>query len=115
MYFTFTYQSYRENGHIMGISTFAYNVAEQVLARQRVQELDATLHSSNVSVGQLAFLEAYQHLPQVQQQAVIIIMLTTSLHERDLTRAHELPISGFLSKPLTQEKVTDVLRQHFAQ
>ncbi|RTQ52254.1 PAS domain S-box protein [Hymenobacter gummosus] len=35
MYFTFTYQAYRENGEIVGISTFAYNVAEQVLARQQ--------------------------------------------------------------------------------
>ncbi|TGE28108.1 PAS domain-containing protein [Hymenobacter metallicola] len=34
MYFTFTYQAYRENGQIVGISTFAYNVAEQVEARQ---------------------------------------------------------------------------------
>ncbi|MGI4833503.1 MAG: PAS domain-containing protein [Janthinobacterium lividum] len=34
MYFTFTYQALRENGEIVGISTFAYNVAEQVLARQ---------------------------------------------------------------------------------
>lgn len=46
MYFTFTYQAYRENGEIVGISTFAYNVAEQVLARhereaqqQQLQEL----------------------------------------------------------------------------
>ena len=35
MYFTFTYQAYRENGVIVGISTLAYNVAGQVLARQR--------------------------------------------------------------------------------
>ena len=35
MYFTFTYQALRENGEIVGISTFAYNVAEQVLARQQ--------------------------------------------------------------------------------
>ena len=35
MYFTFTYQAYREQGEIVGISTFAYNVAEQVLARQQ--------------------------------------------------------------------------------
>ncbi|TPG63795.1 sensor histidine kinase [Hymenobacter nivis] len=34
MYFTFTYQAYRENGEIVGISTFAYDVAPQVLARQ---------------------------------------------------------------------------------
>jgi PAS domain S-box-containing protein len=35
MYFTFTYQALRENGQIVGISTFAYNVAEQVYARQQ--------------------------------------------------------------------------------
>ncbi|UOQ69718.1 PAS domain-containing protein [Hymenobacter volaticus] len=34
MYFTFTYQAYRENGEIVGISTFAYDVKEQVVARQ---------------------------------------------------------------------------------
>jgi PAS domain-containing protein len=38
MYFTFTYQALRENGEIVGISTFAYNVAEQVLARQRSEQ-----------------------------------------------------------------------------
>jgi PAS domain S-box-containing protein len=35
LYFNFTYQAYRENGEIVGISTFAYDVAEQVLARQQ--------------------------------------------------------------------------------
>ncbi|QKG51237.1 hypothetical protein GKZ67_00865 [Hymenobacter sp. BRD67] len=29
MYFTFTYQAYRENGEIVGISTFAYDVARR--------------------------------------------------------------------------------------
>ena len=35
MYFTFTYQAYRENGQIVGISTFATDVAPQVLSRQQ--------------------------------------------------------------------------------
>ena len=40
MYFTFTYQAYREHGQIVGISTFAYDVTAQVLARRqhRAQE-----------------------------------------------------------------------------
>jgi signal transduction histidine kinase len=38
MYFTFTYQALRENGEIVGISTFAYNVAEQVLVRQQSEQ-----------------------------------------------------------------------------
>ncbi|MGI4741609.1 MAG: PAS domain-containing protein [Janthinobacterium lividum] len=34
VYFNFTYQAYRENGQIAGISVFAYDVSEQVRARQ---------------------------------------------------------------------------------
>jgi signal transduction histidine kinase len=34
VYFNFTYQAYRENDEIVGISTFALDVTEQVLARQ---------------------------------------------------------------------------------
>jgi signal transduction histidine kinase len=33
-YFNFTYQAYRENGEIAGVSIFAFDVTEQVLARQ---------------------------------------------------------------------------------
>ena len=33
-YYNFTYQAYRENGQIAGISVFAYDVTEQVLARE---------------------------------------------------------------------------------
>jgi CheY-like chemotaxis protein len=62
----------------------------------------------------LAFLEAYVQLPLAQQQAIVIVMLTTSLHPVDLARAQELPIAGFLNKPLTKEKVTALLAQHFA-
>ena len=62
----------------------------------------------------LAFLEAYQQLPLAQRQAIVIVLLTTSLHERDLAQAQLLPIAGFLNKPLTREKVMTVLRQHFA-
>ena len=62
----------------------------------------------------LAFLEAYTQLPPTVQAAIVIVMLTTSLHPVDLARAQELPIAGFLNKPLTKEKVADLLREHFA-
>ena len=38
LYFTFTYQAYRENGEIVGISVFGLDVSAQVSARQRQQE-----------------------------------------------------------------------------
>ena len=60
-----------------------------------------------------AFLETYQQLP-LAQSPIIIVMLTTSLHPADVQRANQLPVAGFLTKPLTAEKVAQVLADHFA-
>ncbi len=60
-----------------------------------------------------AFLEAYDKLPLVQKQAIIIVMLTTSLHPRDVERARKTSVAGFLNKPLTREKVNEVLKNYF--
>ena len=60
-----------------------------------------------------AFLEAYQQLPLARQRAIVIVMLTTSLHPTDVWRANLLPVAGFLTKPLTAEKVAQVLADHF--
>ncbi|UOR04652.1 response regulator [Hymenobacter aerilatus] len=59
------------------------------------------------------FLEAYAQLPLPQKQAIIIVMLTTSLHPQDMERVQKLNIDGFLSKPLTKEKVEGVLKTYF--
>jgi CheY-like chemotaxis protein len=60
------------------------------------------------------FLEAYSQLSLAQQNTIVIVMLTTSLHPQDVDRMHQLNIAGFLSKPLTREKLDSVLQQHFA-
>jgi CheY-like chemotaxis protein len=60
-----------------------------------------------------AFLEAYDLLPLVQKDAIIIVMLTTSLHPQDVNRVQQLNIAGFLNKPLTDGKINDVLKNHF--
>jgi CheY-like chemotaxis protein len=61
------------------------------------------------------FLEAYQQLPLAQRQAIVIIMLTTSMHPSDLQRLESLPVAGFLSKPLNPMKVQQVLQKHFGE
>ncbi|MCB2377647.1 PAS domain-containing sensor histidine kinase [Hymenobacter sp. BT635] len=43
-YFTFTYQAYHEHGRIAGISIFAYDVTEQVRARQLREAQQRQLH-----------------------------------------------------------------------
>lgn len=59
------------------------------------------------------FLEAYDQLQLAPKEPVIIIMLTTSLHPRDVERVQRLGIAGFLNKPLTKEKVSNILKEHF--
>ena len=59
------------------------------------------------------FLEAFQQLPADLRQGTVVVMLTTSVNPRDLARLEGLPIAGFLSKPLSAEKVAQVLAEHF--
>ncbi|MDO7844775.1 response regulator [Hymenobacter sp. M29] len=59
------------------------------------------------------FLTAYNELPLPEKESIIIVMLTTSLHPQDVDRVQSLNIGGFLNKPLTKEKLNDVLKNHF--
>ena len=61
----------------------------------------------------MAFVEAYQQLPEARQQAVVIVMHTASMNSVDLGRLESLPIAGLVSKPLTQEKLDTILKLHF--
>ena len=61
----------------------------------------------------MEFLEAYQRLPLAHREAIIIVMLTTSMNSQDLARLNELPIAGLASKPLTEEKINTILQLHF--
>jgi len=108
-------------------------VAQQVLVaengEQALRTLDQSCQTSEHStcpqlilldmnmpvLNGLGFLEAYVQLPLAYQQPIVIVMLTTSLHPTDLARAQQLPIAGFLNKPLTKEKVTALLQEHFGQ
>lgn len=107
-------------------------VSEQFLvARNCVeafQTLEQTCGGSGESTGPLLvlldvnmpvmngveFLELYQQHPLAQKCLAVIIVLTTSLHSRDLDRIKALPTAvEVLSKPLTKEKVHYILHHHF--
>ena len=64
-------------------------------------------------MGGIEFLEAYRQLPAAQRGATVIIMLTTTMDARDLSRLEELNIAGLVSKPLTKEKIDGILQLHF--
>ena len=43
----------------------------------------------------------------------MIILLTSSLHPADVARRQNLPLASYLTKPLSTEKVNQLLREHF--
>jgi CheY-like chemotaxis protein len=61
------------------------------------------------------FLKAYAQRPARENPAVVIIMLTTSLNFRDVEQLPGLPVHGYLTKPLTREKINQLLHEHFGQ
>ena len=63
----------------------------------------------------IEFLEDYQQLPLAQEEAIIIVLLTTALHPQYAQRVQQLRAVSLLSKPLTPEKVAQVLEKHSAR
>ena len=59
------------------------------------------------------FLQAYAQRPPDVNPDVIIVMLTTSINPKDVAQMQDLPIAGYLTKPLTREKITQLLQDHF--
>jgi response regulator of citrate/malate metabolism len=71
-------------------------------------ELDILLIDINLSSGDgFGFLTIIQELNLTNIRS---FFLTTSNHERDMKRSKEYPISGFITKPLTVEKVQGILQ-----
>ena len=65
----------------------------------------------------IQFLEAYRHLPLATSAVPpVIVMLSTSLHPRDVARVEALQmVAEFVAKPLTAGKMRDLLQQHFGE
>jgi CheY-like chemotaxis protein len=60
------------------------------------------------------FLNAYQELSFENKEKVIIVMLTTSTSQRDIDKLEKYTnVVNFISKPLTEEKLKQIINSHF--
>jgi CheY-like chemotaxis protein len=60
------------------------------------------------------FLEKYRSLPADRKADIVLIMLTTSLNPDDELRTRAIPeVSGFENKPLSQQRVRQLLEKYF--
>lgn len=59
------------------------------------------------------FLDAFQALDCPDKEDTKIVMLTTSLHRKDIEKVKDAGVAGFLNKPLTIASLEDILRTHF--
>lgn len=60
------------------------------------------------------FIDDYKQLDRGLQSQVVVVMLTTSDNAHDIVRARNTGIlADFVTKPLTKEKLEDILRKNF--
>lgn len=60
------------------------------------------------------FIDQFRSLPLEQKENIVIIMLSTSMDPKDRQRAQIYSeIQEFVSKPISVEKVEDILVSHF--
>ncbi|RZL15782.1 MAG: response regulator [Hymenobacter sp.] len=65
----------------------------------------------------MEFLETFVkvQLPVAQRQGIVIVLLTTTLLERDLARLRQLPVVEVLHKPLTEQAITNIIASYFGE
>ncbi|MBT9393639.1 PAS domain-containing protein [Hymenobacter sp. NST-14] len=81
-YVTFSYQAYREQGRIVGVAAFIYDVTDQVRARQQVQFLNEELATIN---GEMQATNEELHLTNAR-----LTRTNTDLDTFVYTASHDL-------------------------
>jgi CheY-like chemotaxis protein len=56
------------------------------------------------------FLEAYTNSETLKKLDISIIILTSSAYSKDLEKAFKYPIDGFITKPITPEKLQSIFK-----
>lgn len=110
------------------------NITEQIKVAQNGKEALTYLESTNIgnvnfplpelilldinmpAMNGWEFLQQYAKLPANQKANVVIVMLTTSLNPDDRAKADEISeVTGFETKPLTADKIQELLEKYFPE
>lgn len=59
------------------------------------------------------FLEAYYNLDFNPKDSVVVAVLTTSFRHKDKVRIKAYKIHDYIEKPLTEERMMELMEQHF--
>lgn len=59
------------------------------------------------------FLEAYRDLDFNHKDSVVVAVLTTSFRHKDKVRVKAYKIHDYIEKPLTEERMIELMEQHF--
>jgi CheY-like chemotaxis protein len=102
------------------------NVADEVLVAETGQQALDLLGAPGAPVPTLLLLDlnmpglsGAEFLAQYQAEQPdpaarpVIVVLTTSTNQQDLTLIKQLNIAGLVNKPLTEEKLEHLLQLHF--
>jgi CheY-like chemotaxis protein len=57
------------------------------------------------------FLEKFNAIPGIDERDVKIFVVTSSDHSSDVKRASQFSIAGYITKPVTEEKIVYLLQQ----
>lgn len=103
------------------------NIAEEVSVAVNGEEAIKTIMNANNEhwpelilldinmpvMNGFEFLEEYKKLDIPNKDNVVIVMLTTSTNQNDMARSKDIPIRGFLNKPLTEDKLEKIMKDYF--
>ena len=59
------------------------------------------------------FLKRYNEMVFENKQSIVIVMLSTSLNPRDKEKAEALNVNDYLNKPLSKDRINELLDKYF--
>ncbi len=60
------------------------------------------------------FLEKFKNFNHPEKNKVVVIVLTTSTHTKDMTKLMDSGNTDFVNKPLTEDKMKEILEKYFS-